>query len=44
MRGVRLLKPGGGPAAVLPDTARLLPGQYAVVCGSTRAAAVCGLR
>jgi hypothetical protein len=37
LRGVRLLKPGS-PAAVLPDTARLLPGQYAVVCGSTRAA------
>jgi hypothetical protein len=37
LRGVRLLKPGG-PAAALPDTARLLPGQYAVVCGSTRAA------
>ncbi|MFD1871235.1 lamin tail domain-containing protein [Hymenobacter bucti] len=37
LRGVRLLKPGG-PAAVLPDTAQLLPGQYAVVCGATRAA------
>ena len=37
LRGVRLLKPGS-PAAALPDTARLLPGQYAVVCGSTRAA------
>jgi hypothetical protein len=37
LRGVRLLKPGS-PAAVLPDTARLLPGQYAVVCGTTRAA------
>ncbi|AMR27592.1 hypothetical protein A0257_11120 [Hymenobacter psoromatis] len=37
LRGVRLLKPGS-PAAVLPDTAQLLPGQYAVVCGSTRAA------
>jgi hypothetical protein len=36
LRGVRLLKPGG-PAAVLPDTAQLLPGQYAVVCSSTRA-------
>jgi hypothetical protein len=33
---VRLLKPGN-PAAVLPDTARLLPGQYAVVCATTRA-------
>ena len=38
LRGVRLLKPGGNTAAVLPDTARLLPGQYAVVCGATRAA------
>ncbi|MGI4763335.1 MAG: lamin tail domain-containing protein [Janthinobacterium lividum] len=37
LRGVRLLKPGSA-AAALPDTARLLPGQYAVVCGSTRAA------
>jgi hypothetical protein len=37
LRGVRLLKPGSNTAAVLPDTARLLPGQYAVVCGSTRA-------
>ena len=36
LRGVRLFKPGS-PAAVLPDTARLLPGQYAVVCGTTRA-------
>lgn len=42
LRGVRLLKPGGGPAAVLPDTARLLPGQYAVVCGSTRAGQFAG--
>jgi len=38
LRGVRLLKPGSSTAAVLPDTAKLLPGQYAVVCGSTRAA------
>ncbi len=38
LRGVRLLKPGSTTAAVLPDTARLLPGQYAVVCGSTRTA------
>jgi hypothetical protein len=38
LRGVRLLKPGGSTAAVLPDTAKLLPGQYAVVCGSTRTA------
>ncbi len=37
LRGVRLLKPGSSTAAGLPDTARLLPGQYAVVCGSTRA-------
>ncbi|MGI4865900.1 MAG: lamin tail domain-containing protein [Janthinobacterium lividum] len=36
LRGVRLLKPGGTTAAVLPDTAKLLPGQYAIVCGSTR--------
>jgi len=41
LRGVRLLKPGG-PIAALPDTARLLPGQYAVVCGSTRAAQFAG--
>jgi hypothetical protein len=38
MRGVRLLKPGSTTAAALPDTAKLLPGQYAVVCGSTRTA------
>jgi hypothetical protein len=38
MRGVRLLKPGSTTAAQLPDTARLLPGQYAVVCGATRTA------
>jgi hypothetical protein len=37
LRGVRLLKPGSS-AAVLPDTAQLLPGQYAVVCGTARAA------
>ncbi|NML67161.1 lamin tail domain-containing protein [Hymenobacter sp. RP-2-7] len=37
LKGVRLLKPGS-PAAQLPDTARLLPGQYAVVCATTRAA------
>jgi hypothetical protein len=41
LRGVRLLKPGS-PIAALPDTARLLPGQYAVVCGSTRAAQFAG--
>jgi len=38
LRGVRLLKPGSSTAAVLPDTAQLLPGQYAVVCGATRTA------
>jgi hypothetical protein len=38
LRGVRLLKPGSATAAQLPDTARLLPGQYAVVCGATRTA------
>ncbi len=38
LRGVRLLKAGNSTAAVLPDTAQLLPGQYAVVCGATRAA------
>lgn len=36
LRGVRLSKPGG-PAALFADTARLRPGQYAVVCASTRA-------
>ncbi|MCB2376313.1 lamin tail domain-containing protein [Hymenobacter sp. BT635] len=36
--GVRLLKPGSSTAAVFPDTTRLLPGQYAVVCSSTRTA------
>ncbi|MCR5888540.1 lamin tail domain-containing protein [Hymenobacter sp. J193] len=35
--GVRLLKPGSsGNPAVFPATATLLPGEYAVVCGSTR--------
>ena len=34
--GVRLSKSGSTTAAILPDTARLLPGQYAIVCGSTR--------
>jgi hypothetical protein len=38
LRGVRLLKTGSTTAAVLPDTAKLLPGQYAVVCGATRTA------
>jgi len=42
LRGVRLLKPGGTTAAVLPDTAHLLPGQYAVVCSSSRAAQFAG--
>ena len=36
LRGVRLGKGGSAAVAVFPDTARLLPGQYAVVCGSTR--------
>ncbi|WP_310394418.1 lamin tail domain-containing protein [Hymenobacter sp.] len=36
--GVRLGKTGSTAVAVFPDTARLLPGQYAVVCGSTRVA------
>jgi len=34
--GVRLGKAGTATVAVFADTARLLPGQYAVVCGSTR--------
>ncbi|MBD2769750.1 lamin tail domain-containing protein [Hymenobacter sp. BT664] len=34
--GVRLGKVGSTSVAVLPDTARLLPGQYTVVCGSTQ--------
>ncbi|WP_052733044.1 lamin tail domain-containing protein [Hymenobacter terrenus] len=34
--GVRLGKTGSTTAAVFADTARLLPGQYAIVCGSTR--------
>ncbi|ALW84602.1 hypothetical protein AUC43_05590 [Hymenobacter sedentarius] len=34
--GVRLGKGGTVTVAIFPDTARLLPGQYAVVCGSTR--------
>jgi hypothetical protein len=38
LRGVRLMKPGSTTAAVLPDTARLLPGQYAVVCATARTA------
>ena len=35
--GVRLGKSGSSTAAIFADTAQLLPGQYAVVCGSTRA-------
>ncbi|GAB3233546.1 hypothetical protein GCM10027346_21640 [Hymenobacter seoulensis] len=39
LAGVRLLKPGSnGNQAVFPAGAVLLPGEYAVVCGSTRAA------
>ena len=38
LRGVRLLKPGSSTAAVLPDTALLPPGGYAIVCSSTRVA------
>jgi hypothetical protein len=36
LRGVRLGKGGSTTVAVFADTAKLLPGQYAVVCGSTR--------
>ena len=32
------------PAAILPDTAKLLPGQYAMVCGSTRVPQFAALR
>jgi len=43
LAGVRLLKPGStGNAAVFPAGAVLLPGEYAVVCGSTRAAQFAG--
>jgi hypothetical protein len=39
LAGVRLLKPGSTSSpAVFPAGAVLLPGEYAVVCGSTRAA------
>ena len=38
LRGVRLGKTGTAAPAVFPDTARLRPGQYAVVCSSPRAA------
>ncbi|MGY2131262.1 lamin tail domain-containing protein [Hymenobacter sp. HD11105] len=37
LAGVRLFKPGSTTAAVFPAGAVLLPGEYAVVCGSTRA-------
>jgi hypothetical protein len=36
LRGVRLGKGGSTTNAIFADTAKLLPGQYAVVCGSTR--------
>ncbi|MBF9223671.1 lamin tail domain-containing protein [Hymenobacter ruricola] len=36
LRGVRLGKGGSTTYAAFADTAKLLPGQYAVVCGSTR--------
>ena len=36
LRGVRLGKTGSTTFAAFADTARLLPGQYAIVCGSTR--------
>ncbi len=38
LRGVRLGKAGTAAQALFPDTAQLRPGQYAVVCGSARAA------
>jgi hypothetical protein len=38
LAGVRLLKPSSSSPAVFPAGAVLLPGEYAVVCGSTRAA------
>ncbi|WP_022822011.1 lamin tail domain-containing protein [Hymenobacter norwichensis] len=38
LAGVRLLKSGSSSPAVFPAGAVLLPGEYAVVCGSTRAA------
>ncbi|SMB95890.1 hypothetical protein SAMN00120144_0496 [Hymenobacter roseosalivarius DSM 11622] len=37
LAGMRLLKPGSTTVAVFPAGAALLPGEYAVVCGSTRA-------
>ncbi|QIL76034.1 lamin tail domain-containing protein [Hymenobacter sp. HDW8] len=36
LAGLRLLKPGSTTAAVFPTGAVLLPGEYAIVCGSTR--------
>ena len=42
LRGVRVLKPGSSTAAVLPDSALLPPGGYAIVCGSTRVAQFAG--
>jgi hypothetical protein len=36
LRGVRLGKTSSTTFAAFADTAKLLPGQYAVVCGSTR--------
>ena len=36
LRGVRLGKTGSSTFAAFADTAKLLPGQYAIVCGSTR--------
>jgi hypothetical protein len=41
--GVRLGKTSTVSQAVFPDTARLRPGQYAVVCGSTRGGLFAGL-
>ncbi|HEX8330592.1 MAG TPA: lamin tail domain-containing protein [Hymenobacter sp.] len=41
--GVRLGKAGATTAAILADTARLLPGQHAIVCGNTRTALFAGL-
>jgi len=42
LQGVRLGKVGTASFAVFPDTARLRPGQYAIVCGSTRPAQFAG--
>ncbi|UOR05258.1 lamin tail domain-containing protein [Hymenobacter aerilatus] len=44
LAGVRLLKPGStGNPAVFPAGAVLLPGEYAVVCGNTRAGQFAGI-